>query len=82
LLENFILSQISLHTIQRAFLLCERYEYSYWDSLLLSSALENNCTTIYSEDMQNGQVIENTLTVVNPFANEDLPDSTGDDLSF
>src|SRR5665213_3577849 len=47
LLENFILSQISKSTIQRDFMLCERYEYSYWDSLILSSALENNCTALY-----------------------------------
>jgi hypothetical protein len=28
---------------------------------------ENRCTTVYSEDMQDGQIIENTLTIKNPF---------------
>ena len=34
---------------------------------MLSSALEHNCSIIYSEDMQHGQIIENTLKIVNPF---------------
>jgi len=28
-----------------------RYKYSYCDSLILSSSLENSCTILYSEDM-------------------------------
>ena len=28
---------------------------------------EANCDILYSEDMQNGQIIENTLKIVNPF---------------
>ncbi|GBU24820.1 hypothetical protein R83H12_01455 [Fibrobacteria bacterium R8-3-H12] len=54
--------------IERALLLHEKYSYSYFDSLMLSSALKYNCTIIYSEDMQHGQIIENTLKIVNPFA--------------
>ncbi|MCL1957757.1 MAG: PIN domain-containing protein [Fibromonadales bacterium] len=54
--------------IKQALLLHEKYFYSYFDSLMLSSALKYNCAIIYSEDMQNGQIIENTLKIVNPFA--------------
>jgi predicted nucleic acid-binding protein len=35
----------------------KKYHYSWWDSLVLASALENDCKIIYSEDMQHGQVI-------------------------
>jgi len=48
-------------------LIKEKYHYSWWDSLILTSALENNCKIVYSEDMQHGQIIENTLKIVNPF---------------
>ena len=41
--------------------------FSFWDSLIIKAALENGCDTLYSEDMQHGQVIENRLTVINPF---------------
>jgi predicted nucleic acid-binding protein len=31
------------------------------------SALESGCTVLYSEDMQDGQLIDDTLTIKNPF---------------
>jgi predicted nucleic acid-binding protein len=40
---------------------------SYWDSLIVSAALSANCRWLYSEDMQHGLVIENCLTIINPF---------------
>jgi predicted nucleic acid-binding protein len=43
------------------------YGFSYWDSLIVASALEANCTILFSEDMQHKQIIENNLTVINPF---------------
>jgi predicted nucleic acid-binding protein len=41
--------------------------FSFWDSLILKAALDMGCDTLYSEDMQHGQVIDNRLTIVNPF---------------
>jgi len=43
-----------------------RYRFSFYDSLIIAAALEANCQTLYSEDMQHGQIIE-TLTIQNPF---------------
>ena len=45
--------------------------YSWWDCLLLASALELGCTHFLSEDLQDGQRIEaggKHLTIVDPFA--------------
>ena len=44
----------------------DKYTISYYDSLILSSAITSQCTILYSEDMQHNQKIE-TLTIVNPF---------------
>jgi predicted nucleic acid-binding protein len=44
-----------------------RYGYSWWDCLLLASALKLGCTHFLSEDLQDGQRIE-SLTIVDPFA--------------
>ena len=39
-----------------------------WDSLIVSSALLADCNVLLSEDMQHGQVFNNQLKIVNPFA--------------
>lgn len=35
--------------------------------LILSSALENNCSIFYTEDMQDGQIVEGKIRIINPF---------------
>jgi predicted nucleic acid-binding protein len=35
--------------------------------MMLAAALENKCSELYSEDMQNNQIIEGTLKIINPF---------------
>lgn len=44
-----------------------RYQLSFWDSLICAAALNAGATILYSEDMQAGLIIENCLTVTNPF---------------
>lgn len=44
-----------------------RYGFSFYDSLMVAAALGAGCTTLYSEDMRDGQRIEG-LTIRNPFA--------------
>jgi len=61
------IKSISFDTVKLTFYIKEKYHYSWWDSVVLASALENGCKIIYSEDMQHGQIIENTLEVLNPF---------------
>jgi len=46
----------------------EHYQISHWDALIVAAALATSCDTLYSEDMQDGQVFEGRLTVKNPFA--------------
>jgi predicted nucleic acid-binding protein len=58
---------ISLNTIYTALEIRERYSFSWYDSLIIASALQANCDTLYSEDMQNGQVINGRLRIINPF---------------
>jgi len=64
--------EVSLPIVESCLILKDSYGYSYWDSLILAAALANNCTVLYSEDMQHNQVIEGKLTIVNPFA--DMPE--------
>jgi predicted nucleic acid-binding protein len=43
------------------------FGFSIYDSLIIAAALRAGCSTLYSEDLQHGQRIEQ-LTVQNPFA--------------
>jgi predicted nucleic acid-binding protein len=64
-------SPISVETVATARDTCLRYHYSWWDCLLLASALELGCTHFLSEDLQDGQRIDmggRALTIVDPFA--------------
>lgn len=47
--------------------LAERYRLQVYDGMILSAALEAGCETLYSEDMHDGLVIEDRLTIRNPF---------------
>ncbi len=44
-----------------------KYRYSYWDSTVIASALDNNCNILYSEYLHSGQEIEKKLKIINPF---------------
>jgi len=58
---------ITMSTIEVALNIQDRYKFSWYDSLIISSALDAGCNTLYSEDMQNGQLIEGRLKIINPF---------------
>jgi predicted nucleic acid-binding protein len=57
---------VSVDTIHKALEVAQRYQYSYFDSLIIASALEVGCDRLYSEDPQDGQKIDNILTLINP----------------
>lgn len=54
-------------TVRRSADLSIRYQLSNWDALIVAAAILSGCDTLYTEDMQNGQIFENRLHVVNPF---------------
>lgn len=58
--------ETGLECHRRASRLRAAHQFSYWDSLILAAALEAGCTTLFSEDMQHGQVVEGVLTIQNP----------------
>lgn len=65
--KDYTIIPISLDLVRQALDLIERNQVSYWDSLIISTALAGNATILYSEDMHDGLVIENRLTIRNPF---------------
>ena len=54
-------------TILGALDLKNKYNLQFYDALIISTAIENNCNILYSEDMQDGLIINDMLTIINPF---------------
>jgi predicted nucleic acid-binding protein len=47
--------------------LAERYRLSVYGAMIASVALQENCDTLFSENLQNGLYINGRLRIVNPF---------------
>ena len=58
---------ITVETHERALRLAERHGLSVYDALIVSAALLSGCTTLHTEDLQHGLVIDRQLTIRNPF---------------
>lgn len=59
--------QLSNETSFAALSIKSRYQLGWFDSLIVASALEADARYRYSEDMHHGLVIQDTLTIQNPF---------------
>jgi len=66
IIEKTTLFLFDEQTIQLAIKIQNRYNFQYYDSLIISTALENSCNILYSKDMQHNQKVD-TLTIINPF---------------
>jgi len=66
--QNFTIYTNTAETIVKATNIAKKYHFSFYDSLIIASALECGCKILYSEDMHHTQLIENRLKILNPFA--------------
>lgn len=58
---------ITLDTHEAALKIAQQYGFGIYDAQIAASALEAGCVTLYSEDLQDSQIIEKHLTIRNPF---------------
>ena len=63
----FTIYPLTINDSENALDIQIKYKYSYWDSLILSSAINNECSILYSEDLQHNQIIKESLKIINPF---------------
>lgn len=59
---------LTLQTHDAGRALAARYGLSVYDAMIVASALLAGCTTLWSEDMQDGLLVEGQLRITNPFA--------------
>jgi len=62
------IAPLDFKVYQDAYRIRGKYNVSFWDSLIVASALDNSCAVLYSEDMQHGLMIDSKLKVINPFS--------------
>lgn len=67
IMEGALVKSVTEKSVRLAFNISRKYGFSHWDSLIIAAALEAGCTILYSEDLHHGQVIEDKLTIINPF---------------
>ena len=58
---------LTIETHEAGLRIAAQYQFHICDALVAAAALEAGCTTLYSEDLQDGQVIDGCLTIRNPF---------------
>jgi predicted nucleic acid-binding protein len=66
LLPSLLPITVAMH--EAALEMAQRDRVSFYDALIVAAALEAGCSTLLSEDMQHGRVIDGRLTIQNPFA--------------
>ena len=64
---KYLVIELGKPLLLKASALREQYTFSFWDSTIVSSALYADASVLYSEDMQDGLVVENRLRIINPF---------------
>lgn len=67
ILGVFALVHITTDTIYLALHIANKCKYTYFDSLIIASALENGCDILFTEDMHHNHIIEDKLAIINPF---------------
>jgi len=63
-----IVTDLTESTQEKGIEIAERYQLSVYDSMILAAALENNCKTVFSEDLQSGLIVNKRLRVKSPFS--------------
>jgi predicted nucleic acid-binding protein len=58
---------LDTYTVDGAWDLQDRYQLSYWDALIVSSAHQQGCAHLLSEELEHGRQID-AVRVINPFA--------------
>ncbi len=66
IVSNFEVLPVSISAWYKSIELRSRYSLSYWDSIMVSSAIERSCSFLVTEDLQDGLVINKELRILNP----------------
>lgn len=66
--QTLAVEPLKVETHDAGVALSHKYSLSVYDAMIVASATQCGATTLYSEDMQYGLIVEKRLRIVNPFA--------------
>lgn len=64
--ENFEIRETGIVDINKAISIYKNHKFSYWDSLIIATAINTNSEILYTEDLQHGRIV-NSLKIIDPF---------------
>ncbi|MEA3032137.1 MAG: hypothetical protein QOH86_153 [Sphingomonadales bacterium] len=64
--RRFPVQETNLALLDRGFELQRRHRFGFWDSMIVAAALAQGCETLWTEDMQDGRIVEG-MRIANPF---------------
>jgi predicted nucleic acid-binding protein len=64
--RRFPIQETSLDLFYQGIAVLRRHKLSFWDSMIVAAAFAQGCDVLYTEDMQDGRIIDH-LRIVNPF---------------
>jgi predicted nucleic acid-binding protein len=67
IIKAFEIALLETEDYKYALFLKFKYNISFYDSLIIAKAINTNCSTLYSEDLNHNQLFENKLRVINPY---------------
>jgi predicted nucleic acid-binding protein len=70
--EQCVLLTLEKETIKLALKIHKEFEYNYFDCLMIASALNSDCKYLITEDLSDGQIIYDKLTIVNIYSEENI----------
>ncbi len=65
-INNWEIYEPNTSTLLMAVDIAEKHRFNFWDSLIIAAAKESKACTVYSEDLQHGQVVDG-IRFINPF---------------
>lgn len=65
--QSFTVITVTYELLQQALKIAPKYNYTFTDILVLTTARACDCTILFSEDMHNSHLIENHVRIINPF---------------
>jgi predicted nucleic acid-binding protein len=70
MIEQCVLLTLEKETIKLALKIHKEFGYNYFDCLMIASALNSDCKYLLTEDLADGQIIYDKLTIVNIYSEE------------
>lgn len=64
--RRFPVQETTLALLDRGFEIHRRHRFSFWDSMIVAAARAQGCDTLWTEDMDDGRIVER-MRVANPF---------------